>query len=69
MPVITLVLYCGDRPWDGAERLHEMLDFEGFPEKLKGYVEDYSIHIWMSAIRRTRNSGISSGDSVFADVY
>ena len=45
MPVITLVLYCGDRPWDGAERLHEMLDFEGFPEKLKGYVEDYSIHI------------------------
>ncbi len=45
LPVITLVLYCGDRPWDGADRLHEMLDFEGLPEKLKGYVEDYSIHI------------------------
>ena len=45
LPVITLVLYCGDRPWDGARRLHEMLELEKLPGELKEYVEDYAIHI------------------------
>ena len=35
LPVITLVLYCGEKPWDGARCLHEMLELSGLPEELK----------------------------------
>lgn len=45
LPVATLVLYCGEQPWDGAECLHEMLDFGKLPEQFKTYVENYAIHI------------------------
>ena len=45
LPVVTLVLYCGERPWDGARSLHGMLELDGVPEELKEYVEDYSLHI------------------------
>lgn len=45
LPVINLILYLGEKPWDGATRLHEMLALHQIPEKLKQYVEDYSIHI------------------------
>lgn len=45
LPVITLILYCGEKPWDGAVRLHEMLDLSRLPEELKEYVEDYAVHI------------------------
>ena len=45
LPVITLVMYCGEKPWDGARRLHEMLELGRLPEGLKRYVEDYAIHI------------------------
>ena len=26
LPVITIVVYYGEKPWDGAKTLHEMLD-------------------------------------------
>lgn len=45
LPVITLVLYCGLRPWDGALRLHELLDFRKVPPSLRNYVADYRIHV------------------------
>lgn len=51
MPVITLILYCGSRPWDGARRLHELLDLDQVPEELKKYIVDYHIHVL--DIRRT----------------
>ncbi|HBN57235.1 MAG TPA: hypothetical protein DD414_10710 [Lachnospiraceae bacterium] len=44
-PVITLVLYCGDKPWDGAERLYDILDFKKIPDELKPYIADYRIHV------------------------
>ncbi len=40
IPVITVVVYYGDEPWDGATTLHEMLDI---PEKMKPFVNDYKI--------------------------
>ena len=40
VPVITLVLYYGEKEWDGARTLHEMLDI---PEELKAYVNDYKM--------------------------
>lgn len=41
-PVITLVLYFGDRPWNYPNNLHACLDI---PEKLKPYVSDYRINL------------------------
>ena len=40
IPVITVVVYYGEKPWDGARRLHEMLDL---PEEMKKYVNDYKM--------------------------
>lgn len=40
MPVITVVVYYGEDPWDGALTLHEMLHI---PEEMKKYVNDYRI--------------------------
>ena len=45
LPVITLVLYCGTAPWDGALRLHELLDLEHVPRELMKYIVDYRIHV------------------------
>ncbi len=44
-PVLTLVLYCGSEPWDGARSLHEILDFGNVSEELREYVVDYKIHV------------------------
>lgn len=44
-PVITFVLYSGEKPWDGARRLHEMLDFTGVPECLQEMTPDYKINV------------------------
>ena len=40
MPVITIVVYYGEKPWDGAVSLHGMLDI---PEALKVFVNDYKM--------------------------
>ena len=41
-PVITIVIYYGEKEWDGAKTLHEMLDIS---EELKPYVNDYKMHL------------------------
>ncbi|MCM1536054.1 MAG: Rpn family recombination-promoting nuclease/putative transposase [Clostridium sp.] len=40
MPVITIVVYYGEKPWDGAVSLHGMLDI---PEGMKKFVNDYKM--------------------------
>lgn len=40
IPVITMVVYYGEKPWDGAVSLHEMLDI---PDGMKAFVNDYKI--------------------------
>lgn len=42
LPVVTVVLYYGRKPWDGAKGLHEMLDI---PEEMRPYVADYPMHL------------------------
>lgn len=37
-PVITIVVYYGDNPWDGATTLHGMLNI---PDRMKPFVNDY----------------------------
>lgn len=45
IPVTTLVLYLGEKPWDGARSLHELLDFGKLPEKAREFVENYKIQV------------------------
>ncbi len=40
IPVITLVVYYGERPWDGATSLHGML---ALGEEIAPYVNDYKL--------------------------
>ncbi len=39
-PVITIVVYYGEKPWDGAVSLHGILDI---PEEMKKFVNDYKM--------------------------
>ena len=41
-PVITLILYFGDKPWNYGTQLCDCLDI---PEKLKPYVSDYKVNL------------------------
>ena len=40
IPVITVVVYYGEKPWDGATSLHGMLNIDS---RLKQYVNDYKL--------------------------
>lgn len=44
-PMCTLVLYYGEKPWDGPTRLSELLDFTDVPESVKEVIADYPIHV------------------------
>lgn len=43
MPVVTLVVYFGDKEWDGAKSIHDMLSVDD--EKLLSYIQDYRINL------------------------
>ena len=43
MPVITLVVYFGDKDWDGAKSIHEMLSVDD--DELLSYVPNYMINL------------------------
>lgn len=40
VPVISIVIYYGEKPWDGPTTLHGMLDI---PNELTQYVNDYKV--------------------------
>lgn len=42
IPVITIVVYYGEKEWDGAIALHGMLNI---PEEMKPFVNDYKMHL------------------------
>ena len=42
-PIISVVLYYGDVPWDGPTTLKEMMG--DIPESLEAYISDYRIHV------------------------
>jgi len=48
-PVITVVIYYGEKPWDGALSLHGMLDI---PEGMRKFVNDYK----MTLVEARQNS-------------
>lgn len=41
-PVITVVIYTGEKPWDGARSLHEMMDIDPVA---KPFVPDYPLYV------------------------
>ena len=43
MPVISLVVYFGDKDWDGAKSIHEMLSVDD--DELLSYVPNYKINL------------------------
>lgn len=48
VPVLTTVLYCGSKPWDGSLSIYEMLGFhqeETLAEKLQNYLPNYKINL------------------------
>ena len=42
IPVITVVVYYGESPWDGAISLHGMLNI---PKEMQPFVNDYKVHL------------------------
>ncbi|MCH5248697.1 MAG: Rpn family recombination-promoting nuclease/putative transposase [Lachnospiraceae bacterium] len=59
-PVITFILYSGQEPWDGPEKLHDMLDFTDIPDELRGMASDYKINI--IEIRKLKDTSIFKTD-------
>lgn len=45
-PVLTLVVYYGEEPYDGATSLHELLDWKEQTEEMKKYISDYHINVF-----------------------
>lgn len=44
-PVVTLVVYYGAQPWDGAKELHDLLDISAEMEPYRDLIENYKIHV------------------------
>ena len=46
-PVVTLVFYYGEQPWDGSLELYDMfeLESEGDLEEVKGFVANYKVKL------------------------
>lgn len=42
VPIITIVVYYGEKPWDGAKSLHGMLNI---PDDLKIFINDYKLNL------------------------
>lgn len=44
LPVVILVAYWGEDEWNGAESIHDMMDFRPLTESLRQFVPDYRIN-------------------------
>lgn len=46
IPTVTLVFYCGSKPWDGPQSVYDMFDIpEGMEEWAKRTIPDYQMNI------------------------
>lgn len=59
-PVVTFVLYYGEKEWDGAKDLYGLLDFREIPEALKEKISNYQIHV--IEIRKIADTSIFKTD-------
>lgn len=58
-PVITITVYYGEKPWDGATSLHGMLEI---PEKMKRFVNDYKMLLVEARKNDLRLSNMNNTD-------
>lgn len=61
IPVITIVVYYGSEPWDGARSLHEMLNIS---ERVRPFVNDYKM-LLIEACRCSLPFGNSNNIDLF----
>ena len=59
IPVITIVVYYGENPWDGAVSLCDMLDI---PKKMQPFVNDYKIHLIEARKNKLKLHNINNRD-------
>ncbi|MBP3477485.1 MAG: Rpn family recombination-promoting nuclease/putative transposase [Lachnospiraceae bacterium] len=59
-PTVTLVLYYGDKEWDGAKDLHGLIDFTDIPDSLREKVSNYRIHV--IEVRKLKDTDIFQTD-------
>ena len=45
LPVVTFVLYSGEKEWSGPTCLHDMLEFTDIPANLRSLILNYKINI------------------------
>ncbi|MCR5777330.1 MAG: Rpn family recombination-promoting nuclease/putative transposase [Lachnospiraceae bacterium] len=41
-PIVTVILYTGEDPWDGPRSLHDMMDID---DRVKPFVPDYPLYV------------------------
>lgn len=58
-PVITIVVYYGEKAWDGAVTLHEMLNI---PKEMKEFVNDYKMRLVEARQNNLRLHNINNVD-------
>ncbi len=61
IPVITIVVYYGEKPWDGATSLHGMLKID---EKIAGFVNDHRM-----LLVEARKNDLGSRDRKNVDLF
>ncbi len=59
IPVITTVVYYGEKPWDGAISLHGMLDI---PVEMKTFVNDYKMRLVEARENKLKLHNINNKD-------
>ena len=45
IPIVTVVFYYGEDPWDRAEELMDMLDMDSISEEVKPLIQNYRINL------------------------
>lgn len=45
IPAISLILYYGAEPWDGAQDMSQLLQTKGIPEELMALIRNYSMNL------------------------
>ena len=58
-PCVTLVVFYG-KDWDGSRDLHGILDFTDIPQELRGFINNYQIHLF--EVRKFQNTGVFCSD-------
>ena len=58
-PCVTLVVFYG-KEWDGSRDLHGILDFTDIPQEMRGFINNYQIHLL--EVRKFQNTDVFCSD-------